>query len=211
MGAQSGWRWSCVLVGGLACAAVQYRSQPLHRLSAQANGSAVAWHSAPMPPTRRSSHVCCRVITPAAWRPHAAGPCCQPTTPLSLPQLSDFGISAFVDNTLAQCHTFLGTVTYMSPERLEGKPYSFPADIWALGLTLLEAATGRYPYDARWAGATGTSGRWMEGGRYRCSASQGSWDVPVAASCCCAAAATGNHCYRQLPPPHGAAAPARSS
>jgi serine/threonine protein kinase len=64
------------------------------------------------------------------------------------PKVSDFGISAFVDNTLAQCHTFLGTVTYMSPERINGKPYSFPADIWALGLTLLECITGRYPYDA---------------------------------------------------------------
>ena len=63
-------------------------------------------------------------------------------------KVSDFGISAFVDNTLAQCHTFLGTVTYMSPERIDGQPYSFPADIWALGLTLLECATGTYPYDA---------------------------------------------------------------
>lgn len=63
-------------------------------------------------------------------------------------KVSDFGISAFVDNTIAQCHTFLGTVTYMSPERINGQPYSFPADIWALGLTLLECATGRYPYDA---------------------------------------------------------------
>jgi serine/threonine protein kinase len=36
----------------------------------------------------------------------------------------------------------------MSPERIEGKPYSFPADIWSLGLVLVEAATGRYPYDA---------------------------------------------------------------
>ena len=57
-------------------------------------------------------------------------------------KVSDFGISAFVDNTLAQCHTFLGTVTYMSPERIDGQPYSFPADIWALGLTLLECAMG---------------------------------------------------------------------
>lgn len=64
------------------------------------------------------------------------------------PKVSDFGISAFVDNTLAQCHTFLGTVTYMSPERINGQPYSFPADIWALGLTLLECAIGKYPYDA---------------------------------------------------------------
>lgn len=63
-------------------------------------------------------------------------------------KVSDFGISAFVDNTLAQCHTFLGTVTYMSPERIDGQPYSFPADIWALGLTLLECCTGTYPYDA---------------------------------------------------------------
>ena len=64
------------------------------------------------------------------------------------PKVSDFGISAFVDNTLAQCHTFLGTVTYMSPERINGQPYSFPADVWALGLTLLECAMGKYPYDA---------------------------------------------------------------
>ncbi|KAI8463291.1 MAG: kinase-like domain-containing protein [Monoraphidium minutum] len=63
-------------------------------------------------------------------------------------KISDFGISAFVDNTVANCNTFTGTVTYMSPERIEGKPYSFPADIWSLGLVLLEAATGRYPYDA---------------------------------------------------------------
>ena len=47
-----------------------------------------------------------------------------------------------------QCNTFLGTVTYMSPERLAGEPYSFSADIWALGLALLECATGKYPYDA---------------------------------------------------------------
>lgn len=36
----------------------------------------------------------------------------------------------------------------MSPERINGQPYSFPADVWALGLTLLECAAGRYPYDA---------------------------------------------------------------
>lgn len=63
-------------------------------------------------------------------------------------KVSDFGISAFVDNTVAQCHTFLGTVTYMSPERINGQPYAFPADIWALGLAMIECATGKYPYDA---------------------------------------------------------------
>ncbi|KAK9815893.1 hypothetical protein WJX72_011527 [[Myrmecia] bisecta] len=63
-------------------------------------------------------------------------------------KITDFGISAFVDNTLAVCNTFLGTVTYMSPERINSQPYSFPADIWSLGLALLECATGQYPYDA---------------------------------------------------------------
>ena len=35
---------------------------------------------------------------------------------------------------------------YMSPERILHRPYSFPADIWSLGLVLIEAATGHYPY-----------------------------------------------------------------
>lgn len=36
---------------------------------------------------------------------------------------------------------------YMSPERLENTPYNSAADIWSLGLSLVEAATGQYPYD----------------------------------------------------------------
>lgn len=59
-----------------------------------------------------------------------------------------FNLADVLSLSSFQCHTFLGTVTYMSPERINGEPYSFPADIWALGLTLLECATGRYPYDA---------------------------------------------------------------
>jgi serine/threonine protein kinase len=47
-----------------------------------------------------------------------------------------------------QCNTFLGTVTYMSPERISNEQYSFPADVWSLGLALIECATGQYPYDA---------------------------------------------------------------
>ena len=40
---------------------------------------------------------------------------------------------------------WIGTVTYMSPERLTGDPYSYSADIWSLGIVLVEAAIGRYP------------------------------------------------------------------
>jgi len=40
---------------------------------------------------------------------------------------------------------WIGTVTYMSPERLTGDAYSFSADMWSLGLVLVEAAIGCYP------------------------------------------------------------------
>jgi len=47
---------------------------------------------------------------------------------------------------LFQCTTFVGIVTYMSPERIRNSSYSYAADIWSLGLTVLECATGRFPY-----------------------------------------------------------------
>jgi serine/threonine protein kinase len=44
-------------------------------------------------------------------------------------------------------HTFVGTAIYMSPERLQGKPYSFSSDVWSLGLSLLTLALGKFPLD----------------------------------------------------------------
>lgn len=49
---------------------------------------------------------------------------------------------------LCQCATFVGTVTYMSPERIRNETYSFAADIWSLGLTILECGSGKFPYSA---------------------------------------------------------------
>lgn len=62
------------------------------------------------------------------------------------PKITDFGISSFMDNTLDKANTFLGTQAYMSPERLQGCPYDISSDIWSLGLTLVEAATGKWPF-----------------------------------------------------------------
>ncbi|WVZ15257.1 hypothetical protein V8G54_012823 [Vigna mungo] len=78
------------------------------------------------------------------------------------PKITDFGISAGLENSVAmvsifylcqkvaplQCATFVGTVTYMSPERIRNESYSYPADIWSLGLALLECGTGEFPYTA---------------------------------------------------------------
>ena len=51
-----------------------------------------------------------------------------------------------LESTQAFALTFVGTTCYMSPERLSGEAYSYPADIWALGIILLELATGKFPY-----------------------------------------------------------------
>lgn len=34
----------------------------------------------------------------------------------------------------------------MSPERLVGNKYAVTSDIWSLGVTLIEIATGRFPF-----------------------------------------------------------------
>lgn len=64
-------------------------------------------------------------------------------------KIADFGVSTMLANTLAQCNSFVGTCAYMSPERFDpdgnGGEYGYAADIWSLGLTLLECAIGRFP------------------------------------------------------------------
>ena len=63
-------------------------------------------------------------------------------------KLSDFGISKTLDNTANICDTFVGTATYMSPERAVGQDYSFSADIWSVGLVVYEIASGKFPFPA---------------------------------------------------------------
>ncbi|KAI4335260.1 hypothetical protein L6164_013924 [Bauhinia variegata] len=63
-------------------------------------------------------------------------------------KITDFGVSAIMENTSGQANTFIGTYNYMSPERINGsqKGYNYKSDIWSLGLILLECAMGRFPY-----------------------------------------------------------------
>jgi hypothetical protein len=63
--------------------------------------------------------------------------------PSGLPRLTDFGIARLVDTTrLTATGTTLGTAAYMAPEQLEGAGVDASADVYALGLVLLEALTG---------------------------------------------------------------------
>ncbi|MCQ9177879.1 protein kinase [Streptomyces sp. IBSBF 2953] len=64
------------------------------------------------------------------------------------PYLTDFGISRVVDaTTCTATGTLVGTAAYLSPEQVLGRPVGRPADVYALGLVLLECLTGRLEYD----------------------------------------------------------------
>jgi len=62
-------------------------------------------------------------------------------------KLADFGTSKDLAR-LPDClsGTFVGTATYMAPERAAGDEYSFGSDVWSAGMVFYELAAGRYPY-----------------------------------------------------------------
>lgn len=61
-------------------------------------------------------------------------------------KLCDFGVaSETVNNSIAD--TFVGTSTYMAPERIQGGAYTVRSDVWSVGLTVMELAVGRFPFD----------------------------------------------------------------
>ena len=61
-------------------------------------------------------------------------------------KLCDFGVSSELVNSVAD--TFVGTGTYMAPERIQGSPYTVKSDIWSFGLTLMELAIAKFPFAA---------------------------------------------------------------
>ncbi|XP_037040686.1 dual specificity mitogen-activated protein kinase kinase dSOR1 [Bradysia coprophila] len=58
-------------------------------------------------------------------------------------KICDFGVSGQLIDSMA--NSFVGTRSYMSPERLQGTHYSVQSDIWSLGLSLIEMSIGMYP------------------------------------------------------------------
>ena len=62
-------------------------------------------------------------------------------------RLLDFGLALITEEeTLTAAGDVPGTLAYISPERLTGKPAGPATDIWSVGVLLWEALAGRHPF-----------------------------------------------------------------
>ena len=62
------------------------------------------------------------------------------------PFLADFGVAHMEASTMTGQGTTIGTLSYMSPEQIMGKPADARSDFFALGIVLYELLAGRKPF-----------------------------------------------------------------
>lgn len=63
-------------------------------------------------------------------------------------KIADLGCATLLKNGVAATSAFSGTPVFMAPEVARGEEQGFPADIWSLGCTIIEMATGSNPWPA---------------------------------------------------------------
>uniref|UniRef100_A0A5B6YIN9 mitogen-activated protein kinase kinase n=1 Tax=Davidia involucrata TaxID=16924 RepID=A0A5B6YIN9_DAVIN len=74
-------------------------------------------------------------------------------------KIADFGVSRILAQTMDPCNSSVGTIAYMSPERIntdlnQGMYDGYAGDIWSFGVSILEFYLGRFPF------AVGRQGDW---------------------------------------------------
>ena len=63
-------------------------------------------------------------------------------------KMCDFGISGYLVDSVAKTKE-AGCKPYMSPERIDvmgSTNYDVKSDVWSLGISMIEIATGKFPY-----------------------------------------------------------------
>eukprot|EP00189_Rhodosorus_marinus_P009888 CAMPEP_0184743414 /NCGR_PEP_ID=MMETSP0315-20130426/6288_1 /TAXON_ID=101924 /ORGANISM="Rhodosorus marinus, Strain UTEX LB 2760" /LENGTH=593 /DNA_ID=CAMNT_0027214675 /DNA_START=707 /DNA_END=2488 /DNA_ORIENTATION=+ len=65
---------------------------------------------------------------------------------LNRSKLADFGLAKELGE-VSKAATFVGTMAYLSPERLKGSQYTTAGDVWGLGISICECLLGRYPFE----------------------------------------------------------------
>jgi serine/threonine-protein kinase len=63
-------------------------------------------------------------------------------------KVTDFGVACLTDSNKTRTGTVLGSPSYMSPEQVAGKRVDGRADIFSLGVTIFQLATGQLPFEA---------------------------------------------------------------
>lgn len=67
-------------------------------------------------------------------------------SPAGAIKLGDFGAASLRELGLTQTEGLIGTLAYMAPEQIRGEPLTFATDLYGLGVTAFELATGRLPF-----------------------------------------------------------------
>lgn len=67
-------------------------------------------------------------------------------TPNGQVKITDFGIAHLIDSALSEDLRFLGTPSYMAPERIEGREIDQRADLFSLGVVLYQLVTRHMPF-----------------------------------------------------------------